>query len=371
MKKTETKGTIAKRLRDLRKMLGLSQAQLAKKTGVITPSSIEKIEKAEMMPSPQTLSILADTLGVMTDDLVRPYVIDVDYDKVRYRKRSKMSKKEVERLQRIYGIKLERYIEVERLLGAEVSFSINYDAIPVKTYQDAQWVARRFREEMGWGNSPVVSPIQQLEARGVKVFVLDEQESANKDFDGMCYKEGPLAVVILKKCENTEHDRFTLFHEMGHLLMNTGDLEGRELENLCNAFASEVLFPEEVFRRYFEEGCRIYPNTLKMLQRDWGISCDAQMYKAKDLGIITENRYIGYLVRKNRDGQLKAMINESAYMPETTNRFQNLVYRALSEYKITTTKAAALLGITVEELNKLNELASPLDERRYNEYHNK
>ncbi len=355
--------TIANRLRDFRKICGLSQAQLAKKMEGVTASSVEKIEKAEMMPTPQTLTKIADALGVMTDDLVRSYAIHVDYDQVRYRKRSKMSKREVERLQRIYGNKLERYIEVERLLGAEVSFTLNYDDIPVSTYQDAQRVARKFREDMGWGNNPVVYPIQQLEAKGVKVFVLDEQESANKDFDGMCYKEEGLAVVILKKCENTEHDRFTLFHEMGHLLMNTGELEGRELENLCNAFASEVLFPEVVFRHYFWGGCRIYPHTLKMLQREWGISCDAQMYKAKELGIITHNRYIGYCVRKNRSEKLKLLISESVCLPETTNRFQSLVYRALSEFKITTTKAAALLGIPVEELNMQSELANPLTEK--------
>lgn len=352
------KETIAKRLQDFRKMMGLSQAALAEKIETITKSSIEKIEKAEMVPSPQTLSSIAEALGVMTDDLIRPYIINVNYDKVRYRKRSKMPKKEVERLQRLYGNKLERYIEVERLLGAEVEFSLSYENIPVHTYQDAQYVARRFREDMGWGMFPVVSPIQQLEMKGIKVFVLDEKESSNKDFDGMCYKEGGMAVVILKKCENTEHDRFTLFHEMGHLLMNTGDLEGRELENLCNAFASEVLLPEVVFSKHFWKGCRIYPNTLKMLQREWGISCEAQMYKAKELGIITQNRYIGYCVRMNRDKELKAWMNASVYLPENTNRFESLVYRALSEFKITTTKAAALLGMSVEELNKLNELAN-------------
>ena len=82
------------------------------------------------------------------------------------------------------------------------------------------------------------------------------------------------------------------------------------------------------------------------------------MYKAKELGIITSNRYIGYCVRMNRDKELKAWMNASVYLAENTNRFESLVYRALSEFKITTTKAAALLGMSVEELNKLNELAN-------------
>lgn len=347
------KEIIARRLRDFRKMRGLSQAKFAERLEDVTASTIEKIEKAEMIPSPQTLSKIADALGVMTDDLVRPYAVEVDYDKVRYRKRSKMPKKEVERLQRLYGNKLERYIEVEKLLGAEVSFKLSYDDIQVCHREDARRVARRFRKDMGWGNTPVISPIQQLEAKGVKVFVLDEQESANKDFDGMCYKEGGMAVVILKKCENTEHDRFTLFHEMGHLLMNTDDLEGRELENLCNAFASEVLLPEEVFRSILGTAQKIYLDQLKMLQKEWGISCSAQMYKAKELGMINDNRYIGYCVRLNRNKGLKEYMDRSAFEAEPTNRYQQLVWRAVRELKMTRTKAAALLGMPLSEINEI------------------
>ena len=354
----EMRKTIARRIEDFRKKLGLSQKQLAERVEDLTASAIEKFEKAEIAPSPQTLSRLAEALNVMNDDLIRPYVIDIDYRKVRYRKRSKMPKKQVEALQRKYGLMLERYIEVERLMGQEAEFNFNYDDIQVSKYEDAQNVARRFREDMGWGIRPIVSPIQQLEMKGVKVFILDEDESTNKDFDGMCYKEGKIAVVVLKKCENTEHDRFTLFHEMGHLLMNTGDLEGKELEALCNAFASEMLLPESEFRNFFWKGCRIYPITLQMLQREWGISCMAQMYKAKDLDIITDNRYIGYCVRLNRNKALKAEMEESRFLPETTNRFQSLVFQALGEFKITAAKAAAMLGITVEMLNAMQNLAN-------------
>lgn len=354
----EMKKTVARRIEDFRKMLGLTQKQLADKLDDLSASAIERFEKAEIAPSPQSLSRLADALGVMPDDLIRPYALAINYDKIRYRKRSKMNKKDIDKLQRKYGLMLERYIEVERLLDKEVVFTFNYDDIQVSSYKDAQNVARRFRKDMGWDLRPIVSPIQQLEMKGIKVFVLDETESSNKDFDGMCYKEENIAVVVLKKCENTEHDRFTLFHEMGHLLMNTGDIEGKELENLCNAFASEMLLPEEMFRKFFWEGCRIYPITLQMLQREWGISCAAQMYKAKDLHIINENRYIAYCVRLNRNKELKAEMEASRFQPETTNRFQSLVYQALGEFKITTAKAAAMLGIEVEKLNEMHELAN-------------
>lgn len=350
MTPNQIKQIIARRLVDFRKILGLSQAQLADKIEGLTKSAIEKFEKAEIVPTPQSLARLATALDIPKEELLRPYLINVDYDKVRYRKRSKMPKKQIEVLQRKYMLKLERYIELEQLLQEDVTFDIDFSDIQVNTYQNAQHVARLFREKMGWGMNPIHLPIQQLEKRGVKVFILDTDEY-NEDFDGMCYKENGIAVVILKKCENAEHDRFTLFHEMGHLLMNTGDKEGKELEALCNAFASEMLMPEEVFRQYFKEDSKIYIGTLQMLQREWGISTDAQMYKAKELGIISENRYIGYCVRLNRNTSLKEDMKKSRFKAETTDRFKSLVYRALEEYKISADKAACLLGIAVEKLN--------------------
>ena len=347
---TQLKTIIARRLTDFRKMLGLSQEQLAKRTNWLTKSAIEKFEKAEMVPSPQSLARLALALDIPKEELLRPYLINVDYDKVRYRKRSKMPKKQIEVLQRKYMLKLERYIELEQLLQEDVTFDIDFSEIEVHSYKDAQHVARLFREKMGWGLNPIISPIQQLEKRGVKVFVLEDEEN-NEDFDGMCYKENGIAVVILKKCENAEHDRFTLFHEMGHLLMNTGDKGGKELEALCNAFASEMLMPESEFRNYFKENSKIYPGTLQMIQHDWGISTDAQMYKAKELGIISENRYIGYCVRLNRNSELKNEMKQSRFTPETTDRYKTLVFRSLDEYKISVDKAANMLGIAVEKLN--------------------
>lgn len=337
--------TFARRLEDFRRMLGLSQEQLAKKVECITKAAIEKFENAEMMPAPQTLSKLAEVLGVSTDDLVRPYFVDINYDKMRYRKRSKMPKKDVVRLQRFYGNKLERYMEIEQIQGVVNPFTMNYDQIEVKTCKDAQVVARLFRRDMGWGLNPIASPIHQLELKGVKIFMLDENDSDNKDFDGMCYKCHDVAFLVMKKGENTERDRFTLFHEMGHLLLNVRDMEdGRELEKICDAFASEVLLPEEMFRTLFY-GQKIYPATLQMIQREWGISCDAQMYKAKNLGIISENRYIGYKVRLNRNPNLKEEMMQSRFPTEVTDRFESLVHSALSEYKITQNKADSLLGI--------------------------
>lgn len=350
MSNMDFKQTIGRRIEDYRKKEGLSQAALATKMGGVSKSSIEKFEKGEMAPSPQNLKRFAEVLNVMEEDLVRPYILNIDYEMIRYRKRSKLPKKVIASIQRKYGIMLERYIEIEMIMEDRVLFPFDYNDMPVSSAKDARTVARRFRADMGWGDRPIVAPICQLEKKGVKVFTLDPAESENKDFDGMCYREGNLAVVVVKKCENTEHDRFTLFHEMGHLLMNTGNIEGRELEKLCHAFASEMLIPENRFKTLFPQG-RIYLDVLKMIQRDWGISCDAQIYKAKDLGMITENNHISYCVQKNRNRSLKQEIEQSRFEAENGNRFETLVMQAWQDFRVTGAKAASLLGVTLDELN--------------------
>lgn len=76
------------------------------------------------------------------------------------------------------------------------------------------------------------------------------------------------------------------------------------------------------------------------------------MYKAKELGMITPNRYIGYCVRLNRDKGLKEYMEKSEFEPERTDRYQQLAWRAVTELKITRAKAAALLDMPLSQMNE-------------------
>lgn len=60
---------IGKRIRTIRKSLGLSQAKLAEKSGV-EPSNISHIERAATKLSLPTLINIANALGVSLDELV-------------------------------------------------------------------------------------------------------------------------------------------------------------------------------------------------------------------------------------------------------------------------------------------------------------
>ena len=88
----------------------------------------------------------------------------------------------------------------------------------------------------------------------------------------------------------------------------------------------------------------------------YGLSIDAMMYKAKELGIITEQRHKGYCIKKNRSSNFRKQVEENRYPQEESRRFQVLVYKAISQEVISIGKASSLLNCSVMNpfFNKLH-----------------
>jgi Zn-dependent peptidase ImmA (M78 family) len=124
-------------------------------------------------------------------------------------------------------------------------------------------------------------------------------------------------------------------------------------EQACNRFAGAFLFPESEAIAHL--GCprrSLEPQELYLLKHEYGLSMAGCLYRAKDLGIITEARckdlYLKYFVgQKWRAGEPGA-----PYPQEHTWLFQQLVYRAMSEEIISESKAAELLQMPLIKLRR-------------------
>ncbi len=61
--------------------------------------------------------------------------------------------------------------------------------------------------------------------------------------------DGGYYVIIINKNFSNDHKRFTLAHELGHLIMHTSNefliSEYRDKEDEANRFASEFLMPSD------------------------------------------------------------------------------------------------------------------------------
>ena len=123
-------------------------------------------------------------------------------------------------------------------------------------------------------------------------------------------------------------------------------ISAKEKEALCNTFANEMLISKETFIQKIDanrKGITIYE--LRSLQTQYGISIDALMYKAKELNIISDNRYKNYWIKKNISPEFKDEVEKSICVTEKSNRFEFLVYKALAKDMISLSKAGYFLNI--------------------------
>ena len=341
----------AQRLVNARKIRCMSQRELSNKLeGQVSPTAIEKYEKGLMMPSSSALILLSKALGMKLDYFFRPFTVAIDTKKFEFRKSASMGVKKVESIKYMVCAEIEKYLEIEGVLGNMTTFTLDYSNILVEGEDEAKLLARRLREDLNIGSDAIVSAVELLESCGVKIIEIDHDDK----FSGTCNTAGTIPVIVINRNMTSERKRITIFHELGHLLMHCA--EGVDEEKMCNIFANEVLIPSDKFKSLLGASRHdISLVELQAIQREYGISVDALMAKAAQLNIITNNRYTSYYKKKNALPAFKEAVEASHYPMEHTNRFERLVYRALASEVISTSKAAALLDISVNEVrNNLN-----------------
>ncbi len=188
-----------------------------------------------------------------------------------------------------------------------------------------------------------------LEENEIKVI---EIETSN-EFDGFSgWADGEIPIIVLNINHNPERKRLTALHELGHLILNiNSSLSEYEKEKICFQFAGAMLLPETSLKS--EIGITRSHITIPELitvKETYGISIQAIMARAKDLGIINESRFFSF--RKWINKNLLEEGLGSFHGIESSNRFKRLIYRAASEEIISLSKAANLSNLKLAEFRK-------------------
>ena len=340
----------AQRLKNARVMKGYSMDELVAAMGnSLSKMAISKYEKCQLAPSSTVLISLSKALGQPVDYFFRPFTMQIESVKFRKHK-SKLAVKQEESIKQNISDMFERYITIEEICNASVKFVSPFKK-PVSSTEQVKEAALQLRDFWNIGSDGIINVIDLLEEHGIKVMEIDAPDS----FDGLSSMVNDVyPVIVLNKTFPSERKRFTALHKLGHLIFNFDDsVSEKDEEALCNLFANEMLILESMFRRIIGDSRReiTYPE-LRAVQIHFGISCDALMYKAKTCGIISEPRYKSYCIQKNRNSAFKERIEQSYYPQEESNRFNRLVYNALSNELITISKAASLLHTSVEKLQE-------------------
>ena len=330
----------SRRLRQARLMRGISLEKLAQSLAApVSKQAINKYEKGQMKPDSSVLIALANALDMKIDYFFRPFTVEVD--KVEFRKKSGSTEKERVREE------LERYLEIEQIAGSQVRFTLPRKE--VRTLEEAKVFARDIRQILALGNDGISNVIEVLEDNGIKVIELAE----NEGFDGLSgFANEEIPLIVVNGNFPTERKRFTALHELGHLLLDIpANVSPKEIESLCNAFASEMLLPAVVLKSKLGNARHdISLSELTDIQRQFGISVDDIMASLQELGVISDNRYTVFQKKKNTMADFRALVEKSRVELEKSGRFARMVYRALADEIITLSKAAVLLNTTVDNI---------------------
>jgi len=335
-----------KKLKRLRLARGLSLDALAAELGgIVTKQALSKYETGKAKPSPIVLSKLAEVLGVKAARLWQDPTIDVEFPG--YRKKSRLPKKERDRLESLIAEEMEQRVRLQELIG-EPSFDLPIQAFRVRTLEDVELAATALRGQWDLGLDPISSIIETLESHGIHVVEVDAPEA----FDGIsaiARDEGGRIVAagaITRRYLARERQRFNLAHELGHLVLKI--VPGLDEEAAAHRFAGAFLAPASVVRR--EIGARrslVQLEELKYMRGRYGLSMQAAVRRLRDLEVINEALYKGWCISFSKWGWRKKEPGESA--PEKPRWLRRAVLRAVSEGAISAAEAESIGGQHIDE----------------------
>lgn len=210
---------IDQRMKQLRLARGLSlEALAAEMGGLVTKQALSKYEHGKALPSRNVLNKLAAALNVKAAYLWREPDIAVTF--VAYRKKSRLPKREQEKIESFVRQSLEERVQLQNLIQQHNRVDLPIQGLRVKLEQDAERAAEDLRDRWHLGLDSIASVVNILEDHHIHVLEMD----ASEKFDGvsaLAYdgKEVKAAAVVTRRGIAGERQRLNLAHELGHLVL--------------------------------------------------------------------------------------------------------------------------------------------------------
>ena len=267
-----------------------------------------------------------------------------------FRKRKRLVGKNLELLENLIQDEVAKYLEVIELNNTVLQ-SIKLKKYLCNSLEDAENAANDFRNFIKISNKQPISDLTNIfENLGIVIIHIKNPDERFNDFDGLSeFVNNIPVIVILDGIKDGARQRFTIAHELGHLLLNIKDEELDE-EKLCNRFASALLMPKEaVINEFGLSRNHINFFELTAFKLEFKVSYTAIAYRLKDLNIISDYFY------KNLSIYLSQRIGKNdsnPIQPETSYQFKKIVYKLEADEIISISKACELLGVSIDEYNK-------------------
>ena len=231
-------------------------------------------------------------------------------------------------------------------------------------------------EQKSWSSTDVAFKNwrRTLEKNGIFVFKdsFSSKDSKSSSYSGFCLYDYNYPIIYINNNDPSTRQIFTLFHELAHLLMETGGVDSKEdnyieqlsgynkeVEILCNQFAAEFLVPTDDFN-IISFNSELSESNIKNWAKTYKTSRETILRKLFDQNRVSKKYYeIKSLEWSNQSKQMKGKGGGTYYTNIFTYlgiRYIELIFRSYNRGIITVEDVAGYLDVKVKNVPPMEEL---------------
>jgi Zn-dependent peptidase ImmA (M78 family)/transcriptional regulator with XRE-family HTH domain len=283
---------LADRVRAAMEAAGMSQRALGQAIG-FDPPTMSKALSGKRGFKPLELALISETLGISVQQLLAGHGTTTR-EVVLARVQPEGSPATEQALARV-----RQMLELDGLLSEQ-----GFEALPVvrpprpstgPPYQQGELLAQRLRSQSGLGDADLPTDLGQLAADVEDQFNVDVAiEPLERGLDGLAIWRRHYALIMVSSSIAAHRQRYTMAHELGHLMAgDQGDIVDENInysrtpaETRANAFAAAFLMPAGALRAAAGEHSTPTEELIADLLARYRVSLDALAFRLHNLGII-------------------------------------------------------------------------------------
>jgi Zn-dependent peptidase ImmA (M78 family)/DNA-binding XRE family transcriptional regulator len=262
------------RVKQAREQALLTQAELADSVSVSQPM-IAHIEQGLKQCSPELAEKISARTGTRLEFLYRRSGPVLPVGSMLFRARSDVSAKKLSQTSAVATNVLEIF---QHLAG-----HFDLPAVRLRPVEGTpEEAASQTRELLGLGPTrPIPHLMRAFEKLGGVILSLPELPGR----EAFAVWEGNRPVVGIGPSHSGDRLRFSMAHEIGHLILHGSPTTKATAEREAHRFAGELLAPQGAFTD--DVGGLLTVEKLGRLKQKWGISMAAILYRAKELSLVS------------------------------------------------------------------------------------
>ena len=325
-----------------RESRGYSQTQLAKKAAV-SQAAISKFESG-------VLEIPNDRIEAIAQALDYPVAFFFRREQrygygspcLYHRKRQSLPIGKQRELQASLNV---RRMEISRLLqSVEIETEASFPRLDVEDYDSPEQIAQLVRRSWRLPLGPIRNLVHSIENAGGIVI---SGSFGTRKLDAISLRApGQLPFFFVNKDIPGDRMRFTLAHEVGHVIMHA--LPSIEQEREADRFAAELLMPEKEIKPDLRA---LTFQKLGSLKYHWKVAMSALIMRARDTKQITNRQATRFWTKMSALGY---RTNEPYQLPpEEPSVVKDVVDLHLKQYGYSVPELSRAIGLHEEEFRSL------------------